>query len=91
MADSAEDIRWMRSALSLSKRGLGQVWPNPSVGCIIVKDGVVLGRGVTAAGGRHMPKRRRCCKPAQRQKLRQPMSPWSLVLDRGAIILVSTN
>ncbi len=52
MAASAEDIRWMRSALVLSKRGLGQVWPNPSVGCIIVKDGIVLGRGVTAAGGR---------------------------------------
>ena len=52
MADAAEDIRLMRSALSISKRGLGQVWPNPSVGCIIVKDGVVLGRGVTAAGGR---------------------------------------
>ncbi len=52
MADSADDIRWMRSALSLSKRGLGRVWPNPSVGCIIVKHGVVLGRGVTAAGGR---------------------------------------
>jgi diaminohydroxyphosphoribosylaminopyrimidine deaminase / 5-amino-6-(5-phosphoribosylamino)uracil reductase len=52
MPVSAEDIRWMRSALTLSQRGLGQVWPNPSVGCVIVRDGVVLGRGVTAAGGR---------------------------------------
>ncbi len=52
MAFDAEDIRWMHSALSLSKRGLGRVWPNPAVGCIIVRDGVVRGRGVTAAGGR---------------------------------------
>lgn len=52
MADDAGDIRWMRSALALSRRGLGQVWPNPSVGCIIVRDGLVAGRGVTAASGR---------------------------------------
>lgn len=52
MADHAEDIRWMRSALVLGQRGLGRVWPNPSVGCIIVKGGIVLGRGVTAPGGR---------------------------------------
>ena len=50
---SAErDIRFMRMALNLGRRGLGQTAPNPSVGCIIEKDGRVLGRGVTGAGGR---------------------------------------
>jgi len=42
----------MRAALALGRRGLGQCWPNPSVGCVIVKAGHVLGRAVTAAGGR---------------------------------------
>lgn len=46
------DARWMALALSLGQRGLGQVWPNPSVGCVIVKDGRVVGRGHTQAGGR---------------------------------------
>ena len=46
------DERWMRVALSLAKRGLGQVAPNPSVGCVIVKDDIVLGRGWTQPGGR---------------------------------------
>ncbi|WP_055661847.1 bifunctional diaminohydroxyphosphoribosylaminopyrimidine deaminase/5-amino-6-(5-phosphoribosylamino)uracil reductase RibD [Jannaschia seosinensis] len=42
----------MDAALALAARGLGRVWPNPAVGCIIERDGVVLGRGRTADGGR---------------------------------------
>ena len=42
----------MQTALSLAKRGLGNVWPNPAVGCVIVKDGRVVGRGWTQPGGR---------------------------------------
>lgn len=42
----------MRLALALGRRGLGQTGPNPAVGCVIVKDGVVVGRGVTQPGGR---------------------------------------
>jgi diaminohydroxyphosphoribosylaminopyrimidine deaminase / 5-amino-6-(5-phosphoribosylamino)uracil reductase len=48
----AEDIAHMRSALALARRGLGNSWPNPSVGCVVVKDGRVVGRAVTAPGGR---------------------------------------
>ncbi|MDE2580516.1 MAG: bifunctional diaminohydroxyphosphoribosylaminopyrimidine deaminase/5-amino-6-(5-phosphoribosylamino)uracil reductase RibD [Rhodospirillales bacterium] len=42
----------MRAALALAARGLGVTWPNPSVGCVVVKDGRVVGRALTAPGGR---------------------------------------
>jgi len=46
------DLSHMRAALALARRGLGTTWPNPSVGCVIVNHGRVVGRGVTAPGGR---------------------------------------
>ena len=42
----------MALALSLGRRGQGRCWPNPAVGCVIVKDGVIVGRGWTQPGGR---------------------------------------
>ena len=42
----------MGLALALARRGLGQVWPNPAVGCVLVKDGAIVGRGWTQKGGR---------------------------------------
>ena len=42
----------MAAALGLARRGLGTVWPNPSVGCVLVRDGRVVGRGWTQPGGR---------------------------------------
>ncbi len=48
----ADDIRFMRLALALGRRGHGDCWPNPSVGCVIVKDGRIVGRARTAPGGR---------------------------------------
>jgi diaminohydroxyphosphoribosylaminopyrimidine deaminase / 5-amino-6-(5-phosphoribosylamino)uracil reductase len=48
----------MRHALGLAARGLGQVWPNPAVGCVIVKDGRIVGRGWTQPGGRPHAERR---------------------------------
>jgi diaminohydroxyphosphoribosylaminopyrimidine deaminase/5-amino-6-(5-phosphoribosylamino)uracil reductase len=47
-----DDARFMALALGLGRRGLGHVWPNPAVGCVIVRLGQVVGRGVTAPGGR---------------------------------------
>lgn len=49
---ATQDQRFMALALSLGARGLGRVWPNPAVGCVIVRDGCILGRGWTAPGGR---------------------------------------
>lgn len=48
----AEDHRFMGLALALGRRGQGQVWPNPAVGCVIVRDGRIVGRGWTKPGGR---------------------------------------
>jgi diaminohydroxyphosphoribosylaminopyrimidine deaminase / 5-amino-6-(5-phosphoribosylamino)uracil reductase len=42
----------MRAALALARRGLGAVWPNPAVGCVIINDKRVVGRGWTQPGGR---------------------------------------
>lgn len=49
---SADDRAHMRAALGLARRGLGNVWPNPAVGCVLVRDGHVVGRGWTQPGGR---------------------------------------
>ena len=48
----ALDRRFMQLALALGRRGLGRTWPNPAVGVVIVKDGMILGRGWTQPGGR---------------------------------------
>ena len=42
----------MALALSLGRRGLGNTWPNPAVGCVIVREGMIVGRGWTAPSGR---------------------------------------
>jgi diaminohydroxyphosphoribosylaminopyrimidine deaminase/5-amino-6-(5-phosphoribosylamino)uracil reductase len=50
---SAEtDQRFMALALTLGRRGLGNAWPNPAVGAVVVKDGILVGRGWTQPGGR---------------------------------------
>lgn len=46
------DAEHMAHALRLAARGLGNTWPNPAVGCVIVRDDTVIGRGWTQPGGR---------------------------------------
>ena len=46
------DRRWMGAALALGERTRGRTAPNPNVGCVIVRDGRVVGRGWTQPGGR---------------------------------------
>jgi diaminohydroxyphosphoribosylaminopyrimidine deaminase / 5-amino-6-(5-phosphoribosylamino)uracil reductase len=48
----AADNRFMQLALTLGRRGQGRTWPNPAVGAVIVKDGIIIGRGWTQPGGR---------------------------------------
>ncbi len=52
MAAAPDDERFMAAAIRLSQWNLGRTSTNPSVGCVIVRDGVIVGRGVTAEGGR---------------------------------------
>ncbi|GGG25888.1 riboflavin biosynthesis protein RibD [Caldovatus sediminis] len=51
-AAASDDLAHMRAALALARRGLGNAWPNPAVGCVLVRDGRVVGRGWTQPGGR---------------------------------------
>ena len=46
------DADWMAAAIALSRRSRPASAPNPNVGCIIAKDGKVVARGRTQAGGR---------------------------------------
>jgi diaminohydroxyphosphoribosylaminopyrimidine deaminase/5-amino-6-(5-phosphoribosylamino)uracil reductase len=41
----AQDIRFMKRALTLARKGIGRTSPNPAVGCVIVKDGTIIGEG----------------------------------------------
>lgn len=49
---SARDIHFMQHALRIGARNLGRTWPNPSVGCVLVKDGHVIAAAATAETGR---------------------------------------
>src|SRR5471030_3145469 len=51
-ASRQADRRFMELALTLGRRGLGRTWPNPAVGAVVVKDGIIVGRGWTQPGGR---------------------------------------
>jgi diaminohydroxyphosphoribosylaminopyrimidine deaminase/5-amino-6-(5-phosphoribosylamino)uracil reductase len=52
----AWDSRFMAAALALGRRNIGQTWPNPAVGALVVRDAhmepFVVGRGATEIGGR---------------------------------------
>ena len=80
MTPAAEDVARMRAALALARRGLGSTWPNPSVGCVIARDGLVLGRGVTQPGGRPH---------AEQAALAQARERWGAEALRGATAWVT--
>src|ERR687884_1158696 len=48
---AARDSAYMRRALSLARRGWGQTAPNPMVGAVVVRDGVIVGEGYHARFG----------------------------------------
>ena len=47
----SDDRRWLAAAIRLGAARNGQTWPNPAVGCVLVRDGRVVGSGVTGPGG----------------------------------------
>ena len=49
---SARDRYFMRNALNISLRGIGNTWPNPSVGAVVVKNDQIVSRGWTQQGGK---------------------------------------
>lgn len=70
----------MRLALALGRRNLGHTWPNPAVGAVIVKDGVILARGWTQQGGRphaEVEALRRAKKAAQGATMYVTLEPCS--------------
>jgi diaminohydroxyphosphoribosylaminopyrimidine deaminase/5-amino-6-(5-phosphoribosylamino)uracil reductase len=80
VAAEADDARFMTLALALGRRGLGNTWPNPSVGAVIVKDGVIVGRGWTQPGGRphaEVEALRRAKKQAQGATMYVTLEPCS--------------
>ncbi|MBX7483481.1 bifunctional diaminohydroxyphosphoribosylaminopyrimidine deaminase/5-amino-6-(5-phosphoribosylamino)uracil reductase RibD [Qipengyuania qiaonensis] len=52
LTTAASDSRWLDAAARLASRARPESYPNPGVGCILVKDAAVVGRGWTAPGGR---------------------------------------
>src|ERR1700754_4562606 len=79
-ASKAADHRFMALALALGRRGQGCSWPNPAVGAVIVKDGVIVGRGWTQPGGRpHAEPEalRRAGDAARGATLYVTLEPWS--------------
>jgi len=49
---SDTDLAFMRQAIALGRAQMGRTWPNPPVGCVIVKDGKIIATGATGDGGR---------------------------------------
>lgn len=49
---SSDDTHWMRRALGLARGMRGRVWPNPPVGCVVVKEGLCIAEAATHPGGR---------------------------------------
>src|SRR5437868_5612827 len=76
----SDDERYMRLAFALGRRNLGYTWPNPAVGALIVKDGIILGRGWTQQGGRphaEVEALRRAKKAAQGATMYVTLEPCS--------------
>jgi diaminohydroxyphosphoribosylaminopyrimidine deaminase/5-amino-6-(5-phosphoribosylamino)uracil reductase len=76
----ADDARFMQLALTLGRRGLGNCWPNPAVGAVIVKDGIIVACGWTQSGGRphaEVEALRRAKKSAQGATMYVTLEPCS--------------
>ena len=52
MTGAADDARHMARAIALAQARMGETWPNPAVGCVLVNAGEVVAEAATAQGGR---------------------------------------
>ena len=74
-----QDEYYMARALKLAQRGRFTTHPNPNVGCVIVKDGEIVGEGYYQRAGRtHMPKSRVAHGQQKNTGAQQRMSPRTL-------------
>src|SRR4029079_7012189 len=76
----SDDERYMKRAFAMGRRNLGHTWPNPAVGALIVKDGIIVGRGWTQQGGRphaEVEALRRAKKAAQGATMYVTLEPCS--------------
>lgn len=69
-----EDERFMAAALRLARRNLGLTSTNPSVACLVVKDGTIVGRAVTAPSGRPHAETQALADAGEKARGRRPMS-----------------
>ena len=78
-ATDYDDLLWMRRALDLARTVMYTTAPNPRVGCVIVRDGRVLGEGATQppGGARRGVRLARCPGPWRDGGGRHPLSRWS--------------
>ncbi len=51
MTETEQDTHFMRQAIALARSQMGRTWPNPAVGCVLVKGGALVGQGATGDGG----------------------------------------
>ncbi|WP_286740149.1 MULTISPECIES: bifunctional diaminohydroxyphosphoribosylaminopyrimidine deaminase/5-amino-6-(5-phosphoribosylamino)uracil reductase RibD [Acinetobacter] len=51
MTELTQDQIWMRRAIELARQGQYSTKPNPNVGCVIVKDGIIVGEGFHPKAG----------------------------------------
>ena len=72
MAELNQDQIWMRRAIELARQGQYSTKPNPNVGCVIVKDGIVIGEGFHPQAASRMLKSLRCVRPVNRHVV-QPL------------------
>jgi pyrimidine deaminase RibD-like protein len=80
----AGDHHFMARALRLAARGLNTTTPNPRVGCVIVRDGRVVGEGWHARAGEPHAEAHALHAAGGRRAAPPPMSRWSRAVTTAA-------
>ena len=85
------DSSYMEYALNLANSKLGLVSPNPSVGCVIVKNDIIVGIGITANGGRPHAETQAIAMAEKILLVRLHMLLWNLALTKQQHLAVQKN